>query len=251
MALKSFEQTFKDTTMFNQDKMDQAVFESFSMTEAANIHVPYSIGFTNIDNNEDPIWTIDSNNPKELFDRFFEIIENSYDHENYVIRIFFHNLSGYDSAHLSFFLHSSNKWEVDNTSRIGNLNKFRFLKITSKTTDCEIEFVDSMSFIGTSIEQVGKNYQKENAEYPKIERWCEKNGIESFKHMTGKQVFPYEYVNSFERYSQIHFPQYECFFSSMRGTNVNKADYDLAEKFVRDNKITFKTFCDFLFGLGR
>ena len=49
--------------------------------------------------------------------------------------------------------------------------------------------------------------------------------------MTRKGVYPYEYMDSFDKFNDSSLPPYEAFYSKLSGENINKTEYDYALKY--------------------
>ena len=58
-----------------------------------------------------------------------------------------------------------------------------------------------------------------------------------------KGIFPYEYLNSFDRFKETPLPDKELFYSTLRNSNVTDQDYDHAINVW--NKFIMKTFGDY------
>ena len=78
-----------------------------------------------------------------------------------------------------------------------------------------LKFVDSNQFLSASLAELVDNLKK--------------GGIDSFENMTGyfpesedrelllrKGVYPYEYMNSVDRFAETKFPEKKCFFDRLR-----------------------------------
>ena len=57
-----------------------------------------------------------------------------------------------------------------------------------------------------------------------------------------KGIFPYEYLNSFDRYKETSLPNKEVFYSTLRNSNVADQDYNHAINVW--NTFNRKTFGD-------
>ena len=58
-----------------------------------------------------------------------------------------------------------------------------------------------------------------------------------------KGIFPYEYLNSFDRFKETSLPDKELFYSTLRNSNVTDQDYEHAINVW--NKFNMKTFSDY------
>ena len=75
-------------------------------------------------------------------------------------------------------------------------------------------FIDSMQFMNSSVNKFAKNLSDEDFKYL-IEEFGSKN-LELLKQ---KGAYPYEYMNSFERFNEEKLPAKKYFYSSRRWKN--------------------------------
>ena len=69
-------------------------------------------------------------------------------------------------------------------------------------------FIDSMPFMNSSLEKLFKNLLDDDFKY-----LTQKFGL---KNLEQKYAHPYEYVDSFERFSEEKLPDKECFYSLVK-----------------------------------
>ena len=79
-------------------------------------------------------------------------------------------------------------------------------------------FIDSMQFMNSSLDKLVKNLVDEDFKY-----LVKEFGFENLKILKQKGAYPYEYMNSFERFNEEKFPARKYFFSS---TKKGKIDED-------------------------
>ena len=141
------------------------------------------------------------------------------------IPVVFHNLKGYDS-HLIF----------------KELNRFNNLKISvipnglekymAFTVNKNLVFIDGMQFMNSSLDKLVKNLNNKDFKYLSEEFSGKK--LELFEQ---KGVYPYEYMNSFKRFSEDELPDKSKFFSSLKDSGVNEKEYEKALNFWKVFKI--------------
>ena len=100
-------------------------------------------------------------------------------------------------------------------------------------------FKDSLQFLGSSLATLAKNLLK--------------TGLESFKHLTRqflgteaqefrllvrKGVYPYEYMDSWEKMDEQQLPPKEAFFSKLTDSGISDEDYEHAQKVWRPSTST-------------
>ena len=151
--------------------------------------------------------------------------------------VFFHNLSGYDSHmfikdladtpgeikciakteenYISFtktiVVDSFSKWDKE----ISNYKEIRVRR--------EIRFLDSFKFMASSLEKLAKNLDN----FPNLQRCFEGKQLELVKR---KGVYPYDYMDCFEKLDETHLPPIECWYSRLSDSNISKKDFDHANK---------------------
>ena len=72
-------------------------------------------------------------------------------------------------------------------------------------------FIDSMQFMNSSLDKLVKNLSDEDFKYL-VEEFVSKH-LELLKQ---KGAYPYEYINSFERFNEEKLPAKKYFFSSTK-----------------------------------
>ena len=79
-------------------------------------------------------------------------------------------------------------------------------------------FIDSMQFMNSSLDKLVKHLSDEDFKY-----LVEEFGSENLEILKQKGAYPYEYMNSFERFNEEKLPARKYFFSS---TKKGKIDED-------------------------
>ena len=164
------------------------------------------------------------------------------------IPVFFHNLKNYDSHHLISAIGRTEEKTTTCTDNNGEpiMHKDRDGKDTDKpvtVTDGGISgivqnmeklisfswgqyrFVDSYAFLSSSLDKLVQNTPKANLSItrPYIEQ-------AKFSIITRKGVFPYEYMDSFDRFEETQLPPKENFYSSLTDESISDSDYQHAQK---------------------
>src|SRR5436190_22049564 len=136
-----------------------------------------------------------------------------------------------DEKYINYTINSGFGYEFDN-------NKPRkFVKFS---------FVDTFRFMASSIEKLAKGLRKEDCKH--IINYINNNEIfndeeETFEILSGKGIFPYEFIDSLEKLEYSDELNYEDFYSSLNKENISKDDYNHYLKVW--NKLKTKTLGDY------
>ena len=165
------------------------------------------------------------------------------------VPVFFHNLSGYDSHLFIRSLASPNPKE--NIECIPN-NEEKYITFTKniivgqytnkkgevKDKTFKIVFKDSLKFIRSSIESLVNNLPKDG--FKNISKCYTPEEVELIKQ---KGFYPYEYVDTEEKFNDTKPPPREAFYSKLTGRGITEKNY----KHVLNvwNTFKMKTFKDY------
>ncbi|XP_055839997.1 uncharacterized protein LOC129907698 [Episyrphus balteatus] len=138
--------------------------------------------------------------------------------------ILFHNLSGYD-AHLFFKLLR----EIDGEIKVIPLNKEKYISFSKKIAidekrSIELRFLDSYRFLGDSIDSLARNLVPSDFI---ITRKCFETE-QSLDLVKRKGVFPYEFLDSWQKMSEPCLPERVKFFNKLTNEECSTEDYQLA-----------------------
>ncbi|XP_037921320.1 uncharacterized protein LOC119658124 [Hermetia illucens] len=138
--------------------------------------------------------------------------------------ILFHNFSGYD-CHLFVKELAS----IDGDISIIPINKELYVSLSKKiplndSETIELRFLDSFRFMHSSLDALVNNLAHKDL---KTVSGVYGDG-EKFSLLTRKGVFPYEYINSWDRLNETSLPSREKFFNKMSNTECKEADYQHA-----------------------
>ena len=151
--------------------------------------------------------------------------------EEIKIPLIFHNLRGYDShfimqeigAIVKKHAYKNKKGEEKqmNINAIpNNMEKYMAFMLGNHLT-----FIDSFQFMSSSLDKLVSNLPTEALKYTnKIFR------KEKFKLMTRKGIYPYDYMDSFEKFNKTELPTKEEFYSILNNEHISDEDYSYAQK---------------------
>ena len=165
------------------------------------------------------------------------------------VPVYFHNLCGYDS-HLfikelisNLFVRNNlkdlkkqlkkNPQDGDLRIQISTLeNEIKStpkFKVLSKTTEeiialdygC-LRFLDSMKFFQDSLEKVAESLSSEDF---KLTHRHTVDDEEKVRLLTKKGIYPYDYIDSFDRFNETDLPSKDKFFSRLRKSGITEKEY--------------------------
>ena len=148
------------------------------------------------------------------------------------ISVFFHNLSGYDSHLFIKKLATPNKNE--NIKCIPN-NEEKYISFTKtivtgqytskkgkvKNKTFDIVFKDSLKFLASSLEALVNNLTKED--FKNLHKYFTPKQAEILKQ---KGFYPYEYMDSEEKFNDTKPPPREAFYSKLSGKGISNKNYN-------------------------
>ena len=154
------------------------------------------------------------------------------------VPIAFHNLSGYD-AHL-FIRELGKKFNKDDIGVIAE-NKEKYISfnvsipvklagVTDKNGKAVIKkvklrFIDSCRFMASSLDKLASNLDDDQCK--NLRKFF--NDEEQFRLMRRKGVYPYEYVDSWDKFEETALPPKEAFYSKLNMKGISDADYEHAQ----------------------
>ena len=151
--------------------------------------------------------------------------------ENIKIPVIFHNLRGYDSHFLmqeigaivkkhTYKNYKGREMEMQINAIPNNMEKYMAFMLGD-----HLVFLDSFQFMSSSLDKLVSNLPKDDLKYTS----------QAFKGrrlelMTRKGVYPYDYMDSFEKFNQKELPTKEDFYSILNDQHISDEDYQHAKK---------------------
>ena len=134
------------------------------------------------------------------------------------IPVVFHNLSGY-SAHLfiselgasDMEVIAKNKEDYISFSIKVPVEKYIDKNGEEKDKLIELRFIDSFKFMSSSLDSLTKNLVSGGKKLFGFEDYSELQ----YGLLTRKGVYPYEYVNSWDRFEETQLPPIDAFYSNL------------------------------------
>ena len=165
------------------------------------------------------------------------------------VPVFFHNLTGYDSHLFIKKLGSSNKKETiecipNNEEKYITFTKtiitgqYTNKKGESKNKTFKIVFKDSLKFMSSSLGALVNNLPKNG--FKNISKYYTPEQVELIKQ---KGFYPYEYMDTEEKFNDTKLPPREVFYSKLSGKGITEKNYKHACNVW--NTFKMKTFKDY------
>ena len=158
----------------------------------------------------------------------------NYNHKNIKIPVFFHNLKNYDAHLIISHAHKMKcKKKIDVIAQNSE-------KIISFGFD-HLIFKDSFGFLTSSLDKLVKlnKYKEIDGVDVLLENWqnnfkfSKQNDYIKNNHdlhlLTDKGVYPYDYMNSWDKFDETELPPKEAFFSKLSNEHISDADYERAK----------------------
>ena len=166
------------------------------------------------------------------------------------ISVFFHNLSGYDS-HLFIKKIGCSINKNENIKCIPT-NEEKYISFTKtivtgqytnkkgkvKDKTFDIVFKDSLKFMSSSLEALVNNLPKDA--FKNLLNYFTPKQTELLKQ---KGFYPYEYMDSEEKFNDTKLPPREAFYSKLSGKGITEKDYEHAGNVW--NSFKMKTFKEY------
>ena len=143
--------------------------------------------------------------------------------EKLEIPVIFHNLKGYDCHFIMQKIGDLVRQDVNIDVGVIAIN---FEKYIGFNIGNHLSFKDSFSFMSQSLDRLSSNLGDNEFIYS---REAFPND-EQFRLMKKKGVYPYDYMDSFQRFSERSLPRIEDFYSILNDVNISESDYSHAKR---------------------
>ena len=145
------------------------------------------------------------------------------------IPVIFHNLRGYDSHFImqeigaivknNTYTKNEKEIKMDINAIPNNMEKYMAFMLGNHLT-----FIDSFQFMSSSLDKLVSNLPADALKYTN-----KRFRKEKFKLMTRKGIYPYDYMDSFEKFNKTELPTKEEFYSILNNEHITDEDYSHAQ----------------------
>ena len=141
------------------------------------------------------------------------------------IPVIFHNLRGYDSHFImqeigaivknNTYTKNGKEMKMNINAIPNNMEKYMAFMLGNHLT-----FIDSFQFMSSSLDKLVSNLPAEALKYTSKRFQKEKLNL-----MTRKGIYPYDYMDSFEKFNKTELPTKEEFYSILNNEHISDEDY--------------------------
>ena len=150
--------------------------------------------------------------------------------EEIKIPVIFHNLRGYDSHFImqeigaivkkhAYKNKKGEKKQMKINAIPNNMEKYMAFMLGNHLT-----FIDSFQFMSSSLDKLVSNLPAEAFKYT-----SKKFKKEKFELMRKKGIYPYDFMDSFEKFDKTELPTKEEFYSILNNEHITNEDYQHAK----------------------
>ena len=104
------------------------------------------------------------------------------------------------------------------------VDKYMDKNCEEKFKEIELRFIDSFTFMSSSLDSLVNNLAKGDHKFWGFEEYSDKQR----ELLLRKGIYPYEYMNSWDRFNDDRLPPREQFYSSLNMSGVNDKEYEHA-----------------------
>ncbi|XP_071581757.1 uncharacterized protein [Temnothorax nylanderi] len=129
-------------------------------------------------------------------------------------------------------------WSFEGSINLLPLTKETYISFTKNVREgvnwencTKLRFVDSFKFLSTSLEKLASYLDRNKLKIMRSE--FSELSESDFNLLTRKGVFPYEYVDGFDKLLVTELPPREAFYSSLTGETATDSDYEHARNVWR------------------
>ena len=155
------------------------------------------------------------------------------------IPVVFHNLAGYD-AHLfirelakyttGMGVIAKNTEDYISFSIKVEVDKYVDKEGNERTKEMELRFIDSIKFMSSSLDSLVNNLARGGHEFWGFENYnCHQREL-----LIRKGIYPYEYMDSWDKFEETSLPSIEKFYSNLNMSGVSDRDYEHACRVWRE-----------------
>lgn len=163
------------------------------------------------------------------------------------VPVVFHNLSGYDSH----FIIREISTQFSGDISIIPINDQKYISFTKTISEravnyrqhIKLRFIDSFRFMADSLDKLVSYLPSEKKLILRNDSIFKSFSNEKLELLERKGVFPYDYVDSWEKLNETRLPTREQFYSKLNESEISQRDYDFAHRIW--NEFDIKTLGEY------
>ena len=144
-----------------------------------------------------------------------------FNYKNFKVPVVFHNLKNYDAHFIIANLNKNNTFNKQMSVIANNSEKYMCFSLGN------LKFIDSVQFLSASLDSLVCNLKSNNLDDFKHTK---QHGGQHWEIGTSKGVYPYEYMNSFDKFNDTKLPPIESFYSNLTEEHITQDEYTQAQK---------------------
>ena len=106
------------------------------------------------------------------------------------------------------------------------VNKYIDKNGEEKSKEIDLRFIDSLKFMSSSLDSLINNLARGNNEFFGFEDYNESQ----YKLFIRKRIYPYEYMDDFDKFKETTLPSKKAFYSKLNMSGVSNQDYEHARR---------------------
>ena len=111
------------------------------------------------------------------------------------------------------------------------LDKYIDSNIDKRDKIIDLRFIDSFKFMASSLDSLVNNLVKRGKKLFGLDVNYDFCRAGSYDLVTRNGVYPYEYMDSWDKFDETELPPIECFYSELTESGISEEDYEHAKKF--------------------
>lgn len=144
----------------------------------------------------------------------------NFNYKNYKVPVYFHNLKGFDGHLVIQGLHNRNFENIRIIAQ--NFEKYMSFSFAN------LMFLDSFAFLSSSLDTLASNLLKDGKDNFQAINGQPYNEVQK-EILLQKGVYPYEYIDSFEKFQETELPPIEAFYSQLADGGIKEEEYERAK----------------------
>ena len=145
----------------------------------------------------------------------------NFNYKNFKVPVVFHNLKNYDAHFIIANLNKNNTFNKKMSVIANNSEKYMSFSLGN------LKFIDSVQFLSASLDSLVCNLKSNNLD---DFIHSKRHGGTHWEIGTSKGVYPYEYMDSFDKFKETSLPPIESFYSNLTEEGITHDEYKQAQK---------------------